>query len=284
MPKFSVYVPDALWKRAKSELGNLNMSQLVQKALQERLSPQSPAGGLVTQRPTPDPSRIDQIKARYAEAAEAVFADGYEVGMRIAERISADELIRLHDWEFALADYEIKATAEPWKHTLPGVMAVVESVADEQWGTSWPTTLHPGSIAAQGAVTALRDVWSHLFREETDTVETTDTNTESPTPWEHLGVAGYLDPETTARLDAAGATVEQFWEIGITGPWTPELITAVLDAGGPEHVRNVIYGAVANAISPDELEAMLNAGIPAIYAATGNGPFDSAKDLLARLR
>lgn len=106
---------------------------------------------------------------------------------------------------------------------------------------------------------------------------------ESRTPWEHLGVAGYLEPEDISRLDASGYTVEQFWGVGIAGPWTPELVMAVLDAGGPEVVRNAIYAAVADAISPEELGAMLKAGLPAIQAAGSDGPFDSAQSLLARL-
>lgn len=99
---------------------------------------------------------------------------------------------------------------------------------------------------------------------------------------QEIGVAGYLDEEAEARL--ADLDVDAVHSIGISGPWTPELLLQVHEVGADKVADFVHTLPCMGPMDPDDLSDLLDIGIEKVQAAVrGNGSQALESDEIVRV-
>jgi hypothetical protein len=87
-------------------------------------------------------------------------------------------------------------------------------------------------------------------------------------PLQEIAVAGKLASEQVARLE--GLDVGAIHSIGIAGPWTPELLIQVHEAGAAEVADFVHTLPLEGPMDPDDLSEMLRMGIDTVKSVVNS--------------
>lgn len=92
MAKFTVYVPDELWDRARASGADQNPSQLVQDALRVYVSEKAPKPAFARRRPDGVEDTVSRLAPRLAHEAQTAYQEGYREGLEYAAECPWSEL------------------------------------------------------------------------------------------------------------------------------------------------------------------------------------------------
>jgi hypothetical protein len=158
--KLSIYVPDELWQRAR-QASDENPSSLVQTALERWLGNELKRPPYY-ESPPPDALRIKQLRDRLEREARALYREGYEEGLRLAEELNWSQLDRL-----AAVHWDIAR----WVRTGDDVSELLLAREDmNMLAEGYDPT--PPTAWSDGRLDALKDVWKTVaFGEPGDATE-----------------------------------------------------------------------------------------------------------------
>ena len=159
MAKFTVYVPDELWDRARASGADQNPSQLVQDALRVYVSEKTPKPAFARRRPDGAENTVSRIVPRLAQEAETAYQEGYREGLEYAAECPWSELEYLAECNWsareALRGSDIDASP------LYGYFRKKSTNAAEVEQLFGPEAILPLWSGAEmiGFMDALRTVW-----------------------------------------------------------------------------------------------------------------------------
>lgn len=160
MAKFTVYVPDELWDRAKANGPDQNASQLVQDALRAYASGIAPKPAFARRPPDDAEAVVSHLVPRLADEAESAYQTGYREGLDYASESPWSELEHLAECNWSArealrgADIDASPLVSFFRKRLPN-SAEIEQIFG-------PTAVLPLWSGAQmtGFMDALRIVWA----------------------------------------------------------------------------------------------------------------------------
>lgn len=172
MARMSVYVPDALLARARSEDPSANTSQLVQRGLELLAGP--PASYAL--RPADARELVDRARQRLEPVATAEFQRGYRRASEVTDEAFFSELDNL-----ARLNFNVRLWAERWRQSAGYTAAGLDvSLPPGFYPPSWWVALadglgalvdpigideysfQPSQAFVNGYEAALRDIWESL--------------------------------------------------------------------------------------------------------------------------
>ena len=174
MAKFTVYVPDELWDRARASGADQNPSQLVQDALRVYVSEKTPKPAFARRRPDGAENTVSRIVPRLAQEAETAYQEGYREGLEYAAECPWSELEYLAEcnWSAREALRGSDIDASPlyiyFRKKSPDAAAIEQSLGPAAVIPLW------NGAEMTGFMEALTTVWGATRAFQTEVSEASD--------------------------------------------------------------------------------------------------------------
>jgi hypothetical protein len=157
--RLSIYIPDALWLRARETYRISGNSRLVQAALETLLADTRPS--FLEGPPPASAERLRRLQSRLTEEARAAYEAGYDAGLEVAEVLDwwALDQLASADWRMdrLLAPQSASGVLDDLRRLLVerGRPASTDFVAELERGRDGD--VRRAATFASGLVAALRD-------------------------------------------------------------------------------------------------------------------------------
>jgi hypothetical protein len=169
VPKFSVYIPDETWDRAREQAPELNASQLVQLGLRKLAEAATDTPAFARTRPAEVAERFTALQQRFTEQARERYEAGYTEAVDLAEsKFTWGTIDRLAEANWGIRTWiknlETLGDASPDYEALTEVFFPIKEAI---WvGEKLAHAYWPDDTWVLGFVAALRDLWSAVRAEQ----------------------------------------------------------------------------------------------------------------------